>query len=166
MKSFATTKGDTKKHDLLLLATDLFIEQPLKNNASFTFYSVWYNYDFGPNYLKSGGLVNNGTGGFIDGQPLLQGGGNAEWSHGTGDIFHAEAGYLLPDMKWLNGKKLQFFGGYTYKDLEALACNLNNFDFGFNYFIFGNNVKCGMQYSLRPVYNGTTGDNANGEIHS
>lgn len=166
MKSFATVTDTPKKHDLLLVAADLFLELPLKNNSSFTSYLVWYNYDFGTNYLKSGGLMNNGTGGEINGQPLLQGGGNAEWSHGTGNIFHAETGYLLPDMKWMNGKQLQFFAGYTYKDLEALGCSLNNFDFGLNYFLFGNNVKCGLQYSSRPVYNGTIGDNATGEIHS
>lgn len=150
--------------DLLLLAWDIFVEWPMQRNSSFTGYLVWYNYDFGPNYLKAGGLMNNGFGGEFKGEPLIQGGGNSEWSHGTGDIVHIELGYLLPGYPWLKNKKIQFFGGYTFKDLEALNCKLNQYDAGFNYFIFGNHVKLGMQASSRPIYVGMPGENGFGEI--
>jgi hypothetical protein len=110
--------------------------------------------------------MNTGTGGMINGKPLLQGGGNSEWSHGTGNIIHIETGYLFPTYKWLNEKQIQVFTAYTNKKLEALDTALHNYDIGINYYIFGQHVKCGLQLSLRPVYKGTIGKQATGHIHS
>ncbi len=164
MQSFNKQYDHIKKHDLLLWAVDVFLELPMKNSSSFTGYLVRYDYDFGPDYIKSSGLMNNGFGGEINGQTLLQGQGNAQWSHGTGTIIHIETGYLLPKMLVLGEKQFQVFGGYTYKNLQALDCDLHLFDAGINYFIYGNHIKCGIQYSSRPVYEGTIGDNANGKV--
>lgn len=166
MRSYRLDIEKFQKHDVLLLGIDVFLELPQSNYSSITAYLVWFNYDFGPNYIKKGGLMNNGVGGSINGAPLLQGGGNGEWSHGTGNILHFEAGYLLPEIKRLNGRKIQLFAGYTFKKLDALGCDLHQFDTGLNFLVFRNHVKWGVQYSTRPIYDGTIGSNANGSINT
>ncbi len=164
MQTFEEPGADVMKEDMLLTGVDAFLDYPLANESSFTGYLVWFNYDFGSNYLRRGGLMNTGFGGEINDRPLLQGGGNSEWAFGTGNIVHAEAGYLLPAFKFLNGKKLQFFGGYTFKDLEGLGTNLHQFDAGLNYLFYHHHVKCGLQISSRPIYDGTIGENAQGSV--
>jgi hypothetical protein len=165
MKSYSSLSNAPAKHDLLMFGVDAFLELPHPTKSSaYTGYLVYYNYDFGPNYLKKGGLMNTGTGGAINGKPLLQGGGNSRWAYGTGDIIHFETGYLFPKMEALNNNQFQIFGGYTYKNLEGLGCPLHEYDMGINYFLYGNHIKCSIQYSARPIYKGSRGENASGSI--
>lgn len=150
-----TTNNGPKKHNTLLIGVDAFADLPLnkEKGTALTAYAVYYNYDFGPNYIRSVGIMNEGT-------PaptgiLTQGSGNAQYLIGTGNIFYTEAGLLLP--KSWGGKigRFQPFGTYTHKNFEALREASNQWGIGMNYFMDGHHSKISFKYQTRPLYDNT-----------
>lgn len=149
--------------DRLQLGLDLMFDYPLQNGGVLNLYAVYYNYDMGPNFLRST------TG--IDGhrldpqfaQDYPQGGGLSQFTIGTGQIFYSQFGYLLPFTIGKRGKIMPF-GTYTFKDFEGLGAYLSHFDGGLTWFLHGHNVKLTFEYKTRPIYRGTTGPDAVGEM--
>jgi hypothetical protein len=118
-----------------------------------TGYSVFYSYDFGPNYLRNIGIMNEGVANpaFTGGQALA-GAGNLQPMIGTGSIWYTQAGVLLPNKNEKPKVRIQPFAAYTYKNFDALEKASNQFDFGTNFFLDGHHAKITAQYSNRPVY--------------
>ncbi|WP_266365325.1 porin [Tellurirhabdus rosea] len=147
--------GLTRKHDISLFAVDLFADLPFGNkdkNMAVTTYSTLYKYNFGPNYLRNLGIMNEGATDpkFMD-RRSLSGPGNARPMIGTGTIWYTQAGLLLP--KGDKSKvRVQPFAAYAVKDFEALGKTGNYYDMGCNFYIDGHHAKITPQYSTRPVY--------------
>lgn len=115
--------NDTLYHDVNLWAVDLFYDKPLGGNgAALTAYAAYYNYNFGPNYR------------------LL----NSSETVGTGAIYYGQAGYLLPT--FTDKGKLQFYGSYSYRDLEALSDAPSTWALGANWYINAHNAKITAEY--------------------
>ncbi|MFY8187057.1 MAG: porin [Flavobacterium sp.] len=153
--------GNIEKHAINLFSADAFLDLPIGDPAkkmAVTAYSVFYNYDFGPNYLRNIGIMNEGV---VDpsftGNGSLAGPGNLQPMIGTGNIFYTQAGILLPNANEKPKVRIQPFAAYTYKNFEALEKASNQFDIGSNFFLDGHHAKITAQYSTRPVY--TTPDN-------
>ena len=149
--------GLVKKHDINLLGIDVFADLPIGNknkNMALTAYSVFYNYNFGPNYWRTLGIMNTSTG-FDPALPAaertINGPGDARMFVGTGNIFYTQAGLLLPKGK-SNKMRVQPFAAYTFKKFDILDEAGSYFDVGSNFFIDGHNAKITAQYSTRPVY--------------
>jgi len=147
-QSISMDDGSLLKNDIILFGADLFIDLPLRNKGIITSYLGLYSYDFGPGYIRSIGKMSTGTGG-----SLLQGPGVNEWETGTGFIARLEAGYLFPHPESSSG--YQPFIGLSYKNLEALQEPSLQYDLGANMILFKNNIKLTMQYSARPLYEGS-----------
>ncbi len=142
---FGTDENYTIK-DRYLWGTDIFLELPMRNNQTISVYSVYYNYNFGKNYLRLSGVMNK-----WDGGTSYEGAGNNEFKIGTGDIWYSTAGYLFPkDFLKLQGR-VQLFYAFSLKDFEAFETNIYNHDFGANYYIAGQKLKLSAQYSLRSI---------------
>ncbi|ANQ50829.1 hypothetical protein KMW28_19380 [Flammeovirga yaeyamensis] len=138
-----------QENDITKIAVDAFLSMPLGHNGGgITAYGVFYNYQYGSNYLRTANVL----GGFATGGDSPQGAGFASYSHGTGNIFHTEIGYTLPKSIYNSEKKIQPFIGFSWKDLEGLDEASWHGDFGANWAIIGQNVKVSAAYSLRPVY--------------
>jgi hypothetical protein len=164
-ESWADTNAATKtaqKHDILLYSVDAFADLPVGNKErgmAVTAYSVFYNYDFGPNYLRSIGIMNTGT---LDptftGTRAAEGAGDARYAIGTGGIWYTQAGFLLPKQI---SKKVRFqpFGAIALKNFDALQEQGSYWDIGANAFIDGHHAKLTAQYSSRPIY-----DNASKKV--
>nr|WP_321353868.1 hypothetical protein [uncultured Draconibacterium sp.] len=131
----------------MLLGVDVFCELPFAQNQSITFYSVLYHYDFGNNYLRSSGTMN-----------IWENGGNSEYKVGTGLISYSTLGYLFKEEFMHLPGRLQLFYAYSFKDFEGLPVHLENQDMGVNYYMAGQKLKFGLQYSSRPVLNATETD--------
>lgn len=146
--------GREQLHDMLLLGADIFYEKPLGKTA-ISAYSVLYSYDFGPNYIRHVGIMNNGfapANGAAELENIgLSGPGNAQPTIGTGTISYTQLGFLLPRLN--NGMQLMPYVTYTCKNFEYLQSASSQFDLGLNYFINGHNAKITAQYSQRPLYN-------------
>jgi hypothetical protein len=163
-KGVATTVdslANIKLHDHTLLGADVFYEQPIDKakNTAISVYASYYNYNFGPNYVRNIGIMN-----YFDTNPnylnpdvtkrSYAGAGNAQPTVGTGSIFYTQVGYLLPKM----GDKGQLmpYVCYTMKSFNGLKGSTNNFDLGLNYFMAGHNAKFTLQYTMRPIVDRTS----------
>ncbi len=122
--------GTVGKHDITLLSADVFVDMPIgkpENKMALTAYSVFYDYDFGPNYLRNVGIMNVGVANLdFAGARALAGAGNAQATIGSGNIWYTQAGVLLPTSQEKPKIRIQPFGAYTYKNFDALmqAANL------------------------------------------
>ncbi|MBC7748281.1 MAG: porin [Methylotenera sp.] len=144
------------KHDIKLFSADVFLDMPIgkkENKMAVTAYSVLYDYDFGPNYLRNVGIMNIGS---VDpnftGSRAIAGAGNAQPTMGSGNIWYTQAGVLLPCKDAKPKIRIQPFGAVTYKKFDALEQSSTQFDVGSNFFIDGHHAKITAQYSTRPVY--------------
>lgn len=154
--TLSAVNSQRQSHDMRLFATDLFLDLPIgkpNRKMAITTYSVFYNYDFGPNYLRNIGIMNIGA---IDpnfiGNKALAGPGNAQPTIGTGQIWYTQAGFLLPSSKDKPKLRIQPFGAFTYKNFDALEQASTQFDLGANFLLDGQNAKISTQYSTRPIY--------------
>lgn len=143
-----------EENDVTKFAVDVFLSTPIgHSNGGFTGYAVYYNYQYGDNYLRTSHVL----GGFAGTDPNAtevspQGTGFSQYSHGTGHIFHTELAYTLPKTIYNSEKKIQPFVAFSYKNLEGLDEASFQSDYGLNWAIIGQHVKLSAQYSLRPVY--------------
>ncbi|MFP3599710.1 porin, partial [Chryseobacterium sp. SIMBA_029] len=94
---------------------DVYSELPLGNKnkeMGLTLYSVYYHYNYGPNYLRVSGLLNPGTpDAQFTGQKALEGAGNNRVLMGTGNIWFSQVGFVLP--KFSKILKVQPFFNYA-----------------------------------------------------
>lgn len=156
----SSSTGVLERHNINLFAGDAFLDLPVgdkSKNMAITAYAVYYNFDFGPNYLRTTGIMNTGT---VDASVpaasrVLEGPGNARVLLGSGDIFHVQAGFLLPKMKG-NKVRIQPIASIAYKKMDALNAAGNFWDIGSNFYIDAHNAKITAQYSSRPLYDATT----------
>lgn len=157
----SSVAGKIDKHDITLLSADIFVDMPIgkpENKMALTAYSVFYNYDFGPNYLRNLSVMNVGTANpDFTGTRALAGAGNLQPSIGSGNIWYTQAGVLLPNAQEKPKVRIQSYGAYSYKNFDALKKASSQFDVGANFFLDGHHAKITTQYSTRPVY--TASDN-------
>jgi len=151
-----SVNGITQRHDINLFSGDVFLDLPVGDKAkkaAITAYSVLYDYDFGPNYLRNIGIMNEGVAdNTYTGTRALAGPGNLQPMVGSGTIWYTQAGYLIPNKDEKPKVRVQPFAAYTYKDFDALKKASSQFDIGTNFFLDGHHAKITAQYSTRPVY--------------
>ncbi|KGO94708.1 hypothetical protein [Flavobacterium subsaxonicum] len=155
-----------RKHDITLLAADAFLDMPIgSKKGAITAYSVFYDYDFGPNYLRNLGIMNVGVANpdYV-GQAALAGAGNLQPTMGSGTIWYTQAGFLIPDSSAKPIVRFQPFGAFTHKNFDALDKASSQFDIGANFFIDGHHAKITTQYSTRPVYTALNDSSLKGEF--
>ena len=142
-------QGDTLRHKLLLLSADLFIELPLnaKNSKSLTFYTGYFNYDFGPNYIRNIG-VNNAADGVSSGS--FNGRGNSLPAIGTGTIWYSQFAVRL---KFHNEKAIQPYFAIQDAHYDRLDQPMILLDYGVNFLLDGHNSKLTLAMQSRPIYN-------------
>lgn len=143
-----------ESHNANVFGADVYSELPLGNKnkeMGLTLYSVYYNYNYGPNYLRVSGLLNPGTPDpQFTGQKALEGAGNNRILMGTGSIWFSQVGFVLP--KFSKILKVQPFFNYALKDMKALNQNGSYYDVGANFYLYGQNARIVVQYSSRPLY--------------
>lgn len=149
--------GGVNKHDITLLSADVFADLPVgakHKKMAVTAYSVLYKYDFGPNYVRSVGIMNPASGfdpAVEAAMRTINGPGNGRMFVGTGNMWYTQAGFLLPKGK-SEKMRIQPFAAYTYKNFEALDQAGHYFDAGANFYLDGHHAKITPQYSTRPIY--------------
>lgn len=148
------TENVFESHDVNVFGADLYTELPIgiKNKEmGLTLYSVYYNYNFGPGYIRVVGLLNPGMSDpQFKGQKAFEGPGNNRVLMGTGNIWFSQIGFVLP--KFSNILKVQSFFNYALKDMKALNQTGSYYDVGTNFYLYGQNTRIVTQYSTRPLY--------------
>jgi hypothetical protein len=158
----------TTTHDIKLFGIDAFYDAPLDtaSNTALTAYAVYYNYNFGPNYVRNAGVLNPGSG-VSSGVAGLT--GNAFPVIGTGQSYYAQLGLLLPKNLLGPKAKLQPYVAYLHGSLNGLVeadgkvKGVNTYDAGLNLLLDGHNAKITLNYRFRPDFTDQT-NNADGTI--
>ncbi|MHB8261499.1 MAG: hypothetical protein ACYDCN_10020 [Bacteroidia bacterium] len=166
------TIKDTARTAMFLWNIDLFYDAPINKDkgTALTIYAAYSNYNFGNNYIRNANPLNPATGAFANNgnfNPNLNsfsGSGNQFPMIGSGSIYFAQAGYLLPRFK--NGTQFQPYGMFMYANYQAIADPVILWDLGVNYLIKGHNSKLSLDYQSRPIFNLSTADNQIHEVKS
>jgi|GEM_PF-1038575 len=145
--AYLNTDRDTIFNNTLTFSSDSYVDIPLSGGGVFTTYAAYYHYNYGQNYLKTGGSLNYFTGG--DGP---QGAGNGEFTVGTGHALYFHAAYLFAKTLTQENHRIQLYTYFYYKNFDALKMPSWQPGCGINYYILGHNAKIGLQYYLRNVY--------------
>jgi hypothetical protein len=145
------TATDSTYNNQMCLGVDVMMEKPLNKEKGTMLHALltYYNYNFGPNYLRNIGILNEHTTAPAT-TASWAGGGNAQPTIGTGQIVYGQFGYLAPKMA--NGQAFMPYATVTYKKFERLADASTQFGVGLNYFVAGHNAKITAEYQTRPVY--------------
>ena len=154
----------TTSHNIKLFGADVFYDAPLDtaSRTALTFYGVYYNYDFGPNYVRNAGVLNPGNGivAGTTGPASLT--GNALPLIGTGQSYYAQMGLLLPQNLLGPKLKLQPYVAYLHNSLNGLletdgkVKGVNVYDAGLNLLLDGHNAKITINYRARPDFSDQT----------
>lgn len=151
-KSTATvtdTYGETGAltlHNKTHVGIDIFADIPFGKNMAISFYSAYYYYNYGPNYLLSFAAMNPYPNAI------------SEVQLGTGNAVLTQLGYLLP-VVLKSGERFQLYAVATYCDFEAMQIPSLHYDVGMNVFVAGHNLKCTIEWQRRPNYKQSTNSN-------
>ena len=160
------TYSTTTNHDIRLYGADIFYDAPVDtaSNTAITFYGAYYNYNFGPNYVRNIGLMNPGNG-YANGATAVTASaiyGNAVPLIGTGQSYYAQLGVLLPKNLLGSKVKLQPYVDYLHNSLNGLLDTdgnikgVNVYDAGLNFYLDGHNAKITINYRARPDFSDQT----------
>jgi len=139
--------GRIREHDIVLAAADVFVDLPLRRErGALTAYGVYYYYDFGPDHLRSVGIMNTGTGG-----TTLNGPGNAYPTIGTGHHAYAQAGYMLPP-RWTGLQRVQPYAAAQVSVFDALDAPMVVPEAGINWLLLAHHFKLTLMVRERPVF--------------
>ncbi|AWM35320.1 hypothetical protein DDQ68_06130 [Hymenobacter nivis] len=143
----------TEKHDIKLFGADVFYDAPLDTvkHTAITFYGVYWNYNFGPNYVRYVGAENPGYG-------AVATRGNAVPQSGTGGTVYGQLGFLMPKNTLGSRARLQPYVAYLHSNYEGLRTSdgnikgVNIYDIGANVLLDGHNAKVTLNYRARPDF--------------
>lgn len=156
---------DTVYHNILLICVESYLDMPLnkEKGTAVSAYAGYFNYNFGPDYLRYNGIMNPATGvnnlNSVKGAGAVQ--GNAFPMFGTGQLIYTQAAYLLPKNVLPEGKgQLQPYVSATMGKYQRLGSNSTNvYNVGLNWLITGHKAKLSLDYQNRPIYlQNTSGD--------
>ncbi|TDQ18594.1 hypothetical protein DFQ04_0397 [Algoriphagus boseongensis] len=130
---------------------DVFYDAPLNESkgTALTAYAAYISYDFGPNYLRTGGAINPANG--VNANGTFNGPGNSFPLIGTGSVYYTQIGYLMK--KDLLGKMgtLQPYGQLIVSDYQRVEKPFTVVDLGVNWLQAGHRSKLSLDYQLRPI---------------
>lgn len=141
-------------HDMKLWSVAAFYDAPLnaEKGTALSAYLGYYDYNFGPGYVRYNGIMNPANGQSIAAMPVNSQ-GNAFPMFGTGQVIYAQAGYLLKkDLLGEGHGALMPYasvmsGNYQRFDKPAVVWNV-----GVNWFLKGHTSKFTFDYQQRPIY--------------
>jgi hypothetical protein len=88
---------------------------------------------------------------------VFNGPGTAYPIWGTGNVFHLQAGYLLPS-RWTRGfGRLQPYGQISHASFQRLNDTYTLPEAGINWILAGQNAKITLHYRPRPLFSAATG---------
>ncbi len=158
MRYLDSVGGPKKYNPMNLWAVDVFYDSYLnkeKGNA-LTVYAGYFNFDWGPKYLRNLG-VNNMATGVKTGIGSFNGSGNAFPMFGTGNVIYVQSGYKFKNELLKQYGTIQPYFGAMYANYKGLKDPMLMWESGFNWLITPGS-KMSLNYQSRPVFNVNTND--------
>lgn len=146
------TDADTVKHSVNLWSAALYYDTPVntEKGTALSVYGGYFNYDFGPHYLRYNGIMNPANG--IQQGPYSGSQGNAFPMFGTGSIIYAQVGYLFKRSLLGEYGTLLPYTSIMSARYDRLRETMNVTNVGVNWLIDGHRNKITLDYQRRPVY--------------
>jgi len=145
--------ADTLYHAMNLWSAALFYDAPVntEKGTALNAYAGFFNYDFGPGYLRYNGIMNPASS--VSGPYPSGSQGNAFPMFGTGKVWYAQVGYLMKkDLLGEGNGTLMPYASLMSADYERLDKQMNVIDVGVNWLIKGHSSKITLDYQNRPFY--------------
>ncbi|MBK9254645.1 MAG: porin [Saprospiraceae bacterium] len=149
--SLYKTETDSIFQGHTALGADVFLDMPVnkEKGTAISVLATLYSFDYGTNYLRNIGILNEHTTA-VPTTISFAGGGNAQPTIGSGTIGYLQTGFVLPKLK--NGTSFMPYLTATYKDFERLKDPSLQWGLGMNYFVTGHHAKLTLEYQTRPIY--------------
>jgi hypothetical protein len=144
---------DTSFHTMTLWSVAAFYDAPLntEKGTALNAYVGYFDYEYGPGYLRYNGIMNPANGVQAGYAPNTQ--GNAYPMFGSGNIFYAQVGYLMKkDLLGDGHGTLMPYASLLSAKYHRLDQQMNVIDVGVNWLIKGHGSKISLDYQNRPVY--------------
>jgi len=144
---------DTTYHTMNLWSVALFYDAPVNTDkqTAFNAYVGYFNYDFGPGYLRYNGIMNPASS--VSGPYPAGSQGNAFPMFGTGKVWYTQVGYLMK--KELLGEghgTLMPYASLQSAGYDRLDKQMNVYNLGINWLIKGHMSKISLDFQNRPYY--------------
>lgn len=158
------------RHSITLWAIDAFADLPFGSkdkNWAFTGYSVFYHYDFGPNYLRYGSIMNENVNEdpAYTGNASQAGFGNSAPIIGTGTSWFTQVGLLLPKNLFNSKTRFQPFGEYSMQKFERFGnARFTYWSAGGNIYLDGHHARISLKYQTRPIVIGDKQESSKGSF--
>lgn len=148
------TNGQIVESELLLWSTDLFLDYALNRDkqTALNVYACYSNFNFGPNYIRSLGVMNPVNASNNPSVNKFSGFGNAFPMFGTGSSFYLQTAYLFRKELLKHFGTVQIYTDGFLANYQALQDPVLVWDLGVNWFIKGHNAKVSLNYQNRPVF--------------
>jgi hypothetical protein len=139
---------------ILHMCAGSFILFKHKNNFRFLphLFCITHNYYFGPNYIRTSGVMNAANSGSDPCINRYSGFGNAFAMYGTGQVIYVQAGYLLRHGLLRQSGTLQPTADIMVADYDALNNYMVVWNAGLNWLIRSHHAKISFNCQNRPVY--------------
>ena len=147
-------QGERRYHNMSLMALDVFMDLPLGKDkkTALTGYLGYFNFDFGPNYIRLLG-ANNPANGVIAAAGSFNGRGNTFPISGTGTSTFAQLGFLFKPMgKMKNQGRLQPYLAAQYSNFDRFDNTMFYYDLGMNWYMNGHLSKFTLNAENRPIF--------------
>ncbi|TXD83210.1 hypothetical protein ESY86_13545 [Subsaximicrobium wynnwilliamsii] len=150
-------QGKESYHNMSLFAMDAFMDLPINTDkkTALTTYLSYFNFNFGPNYIRLLG-ANNPANGVIAEESSFNGRGNAFPISGTGTSTFAQIGFLFESMgKQKNQGQLQPYVAAQYSNFDRFENAMFYYDLGINWYLNGHASKFTLNAENRPIFQDT-----------
>ncbi len=138
--------NDTLYDPIAIFSIDAYYDTPIGENKALSIYAAYYNYNFGPGYIRNVGAMNPANGN--SDASIVNGAGAAYPMIGTGNIGYFQAGYMYP----VGCIDLMPYGALMLADYDRLEEPMMYFDLGMNVLMNKHRSKFTLAIQNRPVY--------------
>lgn len=144
---------DTLYHTMNLWSAAIYYDSPisLDKGTAFNAYAGYFNYDFGPGYMRYNGIMNPASS--VSGPYPAGSQGNAFPMFGTGKVWYLQIGYLMKkDLLGEGNGTIMPYASLMSANYERLDKQMNVIDVGINWLLKGHTSKITLNYQNRPYY--------------
>jgi hypothetical protein len=142
----------TALHPLSLWSVALYYDAPVdtEKGTALSAYVGYFDYDYGPDYLRYNGIMNPANG-IING-PYPGSQGNAFPMFGTGSVIYSQIGYLFRRDLFGEAGTIMPYASLMSANYDRLSDVMNVTAIGINWLLNGHTSKISLDYQSRPVF--------------